>query len=392
MVKLPFGMKGPGKVGTRKMNRNNNSSSAMPTVPRNQAKSSVKDGKRKDRTNRYFKKMDNPSMSTPAGRGFCEQVFKAGSPVGNVYLPSDIQAVISGSSADFKGNIVGGQVAVFEKDILLIKGGNVAAMVIACDTTGFSNMSDILYTNNTGLWSLDVLPNAAAAGLSEQSSLPESIFDAQAGPEELKAVVLGQTATVTANHDASTSRGGDVICGWLPHNATTTGGAAYSFDELRGLIGQTVYDSSILTEKDRIEVIRPPQAYCVNNTLAGNVSNYIAGTAGFMYIMCHSDNASTSWTVTIKTTVFYCGAKMGPEVIPVFSTAAYECAMSCYLKVFGRTASYYVRDKGRKVREVFKHEELQSAMTQPISFTDQIIGGLKRVGSWALKELMPIIL
>jgi len=258
-----------------------------------------------------------------------------------------------------------------------------AFVLIACDQTGYSDettQGDILYNFDQTDPGTN-LPAAKAVTQTQLSSCNLSPFAAPTVRDDRNAIVLSQKLAFIHNDQVATARKGRCLMGWIAHNGAPTLSALESYP------GVQEYDVALLDASQTFEVYRPPYAMINNNRLASINADFSVGTSGFLFLIVGGAVAGDTFTVEIKTTMFYHGTLVSPTTPPIFSTAAMDCVQSCWIREFGATNSLYQQRKGASVQRIHKEMEKHNIANTPHSLLSSIWGGVKKVGKWALSEL-----
>jgi len=338
---------------------------------------------------RYFDHMTKKmGMSDHAGRGFCNQIFKPGEVHSRVYLPSSLQHVAqhaSTTNANTKTALLSGGVVMSAKKRVTVvassAAGNWGVLLINCDRVGFNDSAETLVSGTGNAWVGGGLPTTAAAGLTTMATASQLPWPEQSEEDAVKAVVLGQSVRVLLNSAQANARKGTMFAGWLPHNAGQTNAT------LQTIPGQQEYDLALLTPEAQVEILRPPVAMAVNNEVSGDSIDYASSGSGFLYLLFSGANSGDGITVEISTTVYYFGSRITPQVTPIFSTAGYDCVLSCWIAVMGPLASYYVSRKGGIMSRLLKEAEVHGAHHTPSGLLHTLWSGVKSFGKWSLSEL-----
>jgi hypothetical protein len=334
---------------------------------------------------------DKVQMAAPVSKAFCEQFLcpEKQNDAKLIVTPSQLPSTLNGIDTDSEDIITGGVVLTSESTIVVpvSSGGQKdCVLLMNCGASGFKDFHDLLFSDGL-LWVGGGLPATLATGLSSSSSCPKYMSPSRSTLEDdVKAIVLGCTFEVEINTAVATDRQGDIFCGWVDDTSGKT------WAVLAETAGVQQYDGALLTQESDPVVFRPPWAMSINKGTTGVAPTWSASQqAGYMFVAGKDVGLGTTFVVKITNSVLYIGQKIDVEVAPIFSTAAFDCALTCFQTELGRANSYTKREQRRFTKEIVRSAGRQTmAHTSPTLF-DSVVSTAKSVGGWLWKEAKDLL-
>lgn len=320
-------------------------------------------------------------MSSAVGRGFCNQLFSPDKPVENLYLPGNATYVIDKPN-DYVNSITGGMLVSLRQELTVTIGtAGAGFLLVSCDDTGYNGSSDASFSLAT--WAGSALPTTGAAGISSTDSIALTPWSRPSVYGDTFAIVVGQRIRVKSNSAASSARKGKYICGWIPQNDGLT------YAQLTALPAFTSYDASLLTAADQAEFYRPPYAIGVNNKISTDSGSMANARLGFLFLLAQGMTTNDQLTLEVTTLVFYYGEKILNDTQPIFTTAGYECALTCWGRVFGRRAAILTSERGKAIAAFHSESAGHNMHHSPSSFLSNAWESVKSLGQKAWNWISP---
>lgn len=288
-------------------------------------------------------------MESPAGRGFCDQIFKPGKGArDHVYIPGTLtsySAASQGSGAGphgIKPHVIPGVSTSVSTSYAVqtsFTTGN-GLFMVNLDLLGFNDRVNLIYTGSTGgAWTGTALPVATGTGLSTEalgaSQLPYSETSIRG---ERNALTTGLSLKITSTDSNAMNRQGTVIAGFLDENA------AQSIATLRGYPGMQPYSLQLLDPGQEVESLMPPESYQVCDSIASDTTSWTNSSAGWLFILINNayHNGTTEaavFNISVDMDVFNWGTLIPSNCDPIFSSVGFDCVRTCFNQIMGHTVS-----------------------------------------------------
>jgi hypothetical protein len=286
------------------------------------------------------------SMSSHAGKAMCKQLLGVTDHGDTVYVPSDLTATREQVLADITG---GTSLEMEHLATIDASTANACALLtIACNSTGYNNSTDLATTGST--YASTSAPTAnPTVGVTFGSSTPLSLVAMPTARGSLNAHVFSQTVTLEQNSASAMNRAGILYVGWMKSPADIT------LANMQTYPGVQAYDLAQVEDSHYPIVARPPWALTVNDDIVGEAVNYGATKGGVLFMAAYGLPSGSQLAFKIRTKVFYYGEKIGADAYPIFSTMAFDCALTCWLRMFGRSASYAKSARSKVAQRLDSH-------------------------------------
>jgi hypothetical protein len=300
-----------------------------------------------------------------------------------IYIRDDLDTY-TGRKADLTGGVL-----LKTKEMVAVTISNTGCGIIVdvCDRGGYNDAQELI-VSTAATFVGGSIPTSVVTGTAAVSGCYLSPYDTPAVRDERRAVIIGRTYTCLTNSAATMDRKGQIWSGWVPDTGITD-------IELGNTPGLSVHDGAMLNDGDRPICVRPPWAGVVNDSIASEGLVYTGSAAGYNIMYMCGFPAGSVIQVECITSIFYYGSRVPVEIVPTFSQAAYDCALTCFVRTLGRSSSFVVAQRPTVRRDMigeasmhgFKHAVAPVANT----FWSQIKNGAKKGLSWLAKEAAKVL-